>query len=100
MIKRSFAELSVSAFAAPLVRPDLEYPMQACSPNLAVDSRGLEQIQRLATRLEKGFHRLPYEERLCQLGLHSLRRRHLREDLIVVYKMLPASFLFRQCGLD
>ncbi len=94
MIMRPFAELSVSAFAAPyntLVRPHLEYPMQACSPNLAADSDGLEQIQRLATRLEKYFHRLPYEERLCQLGLHSLRRRHLREDLIVVYKMLSGE---------
>ncbi len=65
MIKRPFVELSVSAFTAlynTLVRPHLEYAMQACSPNLAAEANCLEQIQRLATRLEEGFRRLPYEE--------------------------------------
>ncbi len=61
--------------------------MQACSPNLVVDAAYLERIQRLATRLVKGFRRLPYEERLHRLGLHSLRRRRLRGNLTVVYKM-------------
>ncbi len=39
----------------------------------------------------KGFRRLPCEERLCRLGLHSLRRRRLLGDLIVVYNMLPGG---------
>ncbi len=109
MIRRSFAELSVSAFA-PLyntfVRPHREYAIQACSPNLVAVADCLEQIQRLATKVVKGFRRLPYEERLRRLGLHSLRRRRLRGDLIVVTKCFPedliwapSSFLFRQCGL-
>ncbi len=88
-----------------LVRPHLEYAMQACTPNPIADDDCLEQIQRLATRLEKGFRRLPYEERLRWLGLHSLRRRRLRGDLIVVYKLFSRGldlessliFLFRQC---
>ncbi len=54
-------------------------------PALDVDS--LEEIQRLASRFVNGFHRLSYEERLRRLGLHPLRRRRLRGDLIVVYKM-------------
>ncbi len=85
-----------------LVRPHLEYAAQACSPNLVADADCLEQIQWLATRFVKGFRRLPYEERLRRLGLHSLRRRRIRGDLIVVYKMFledwiwtPPIFLFR-----
>ncbi len=80
----------MSAFAPlynTLVRPHLEYAMQACSPNLVADADCLEQIQRLATRLVKGFRRLPNEERLRRLDLHSLRRRRLRGDLIFVNKM-------------
>ncbi len=41
MIRRSFAELSVSAFAVAyytLGRPHLENAMQACSPNLVADA--------------------------------------------------------------
>ncbi len=56
--------------------------MQTCLPILVADADCLEQIQRLVTGLVKGFHRLLYEERLRRLGLHSLRRRRLRGDLI------------------
>ncbi len=70
-----------------LVRPHLEYAMQACSPNLFTDADCLEQIHRLATRLVKSFRRLPYEEQLRRLG----RRRRLRGDLIVVYKMFSGG---------
>ncbi len=44
------------------------------------------QIQRLATRLLKGFDRLPYEERLRRKGPHSVSRPHIRADLIAVKK--------------
>ncbi len=91
MIRRSLAELSVLPFGAlynKLVKPHLEYAMQACSPNFIADADCLEKIQRLATRLIMGSRRLPCEERLRQLSLHSLRRRHLCGDLKAVYKML------------
>ncbi len=81
---------SCPAFASinnTLVRPHLWYAMQACSPNHVAEANCLEQIQRLATRLVKGFRRLPYKERLRRLGLHSLNRRRLRGDLIAVYNM-------------
>ncbi len=58
MIKWPFVELSVSACAAlhnTLVRPLLECAMHACSPNLVADADCLEKIQRMATRLVKGF---------------------------------------------
>ncbi len=41
LIRRSFTQLSMSAFAVIynlLVRPHLEYAMQACSPNLVADA--------------------------------------------------------------
>ncbi len=65
----------------------LDYVMQACLPNLfsAVDC--LQQIQRLSTRPLNGFCRLPYEERLRWLGLHSLNRRRLHGDVITAYNV-------------
>ncbi len=94
MIRRSFAELSVSTFTPlykTLVRLHLEYAMLDWSPNLVADADCLEQIQRLATRLVKGLRQQPYEERLCQVGLHSLNKLRLRGDLIVVYKMFSGG---------
>ncbi len=85
MMRRSLADVSVSAFAAifnTLVRPHLE---QTCSPNFAADADYLEKTQRLATRFVKGCYRLR------RLGLHSLRRSRLRGDHIVVCEMFSAG---------
>ncbi len=88
--KVSFNDLSVFAFTPlydTLVRPNLENAMQACLPNLVAYADCLEQIYRFATRLVKGFRRLPYEERLRRLSLHFLKRRRLRGDLIAAWKI-------------
>ncbi len=69
------------------MRPHLEYGMPACSPNLVADINHLERIQRLATRLVTAMRHLPCEERLQRLGLHSLQRRRLRDDLITAFKI-------------
>ncbi len=90
MIRRSFQDLSKSALIplyGALVCPRLEYGMSACSPNLVVDINHLERIQRLATSFVTGMRHLPYEERLQRLGLHSLQRRKLWDDLITAFKI-------------
>ncbi len=90
MIRRSFQDLSKSASVplyGALVRPHLEYTMSACLRNLDADTNHLERIQRLATQLVTGMCHLPYEERLQRLGLHSLQRQRLWNDLIADFKM-------------
>ncbi len=69
-----------------LVRADLEYAMEANASTLRANIKQLERVQRLATRLVRGFRHVPYEERLRQLYI-SLERRRLRADLILAFKV-------------
>ncbi len=62
-------------YASPFAKPRGRY-----QPHGAI-------IQRLATRLVTGMRHLPYEERLQRLGIHSLQRRRLRDDLITAFKI-------------
>ncbi len=65
--------------------------MEANVPTLRVDINQLERVQRLATRLVRGFRHVPYEERLRQLNLFSLERRRLRSDLILAFKIFKGE---------
>ena len=71
-----------------IVRPHLEYCIQAWNPHLRkyIDMR--EKIQRRATKLIPGLRDLRYEERLKQCGLTTLETRRLRGDQIEVFKIL------------
>ena len=59
-----------------IVRPHLEYCIQAWNPHLRKDVDMLEKIQRRATKLIPGLRDLTYVERLKECGLTTL----VRED--------------------
>ena len=71
-----------------IVRPHLEYCIQAWNPYLRKDVDMLEKIQRRATKLIPGLRDLTYEERLNECGLTTVETRRLRGDQIEVFKIL------------
>jgi len=89
MVRRQFKELDAQSFL--IIRPHLEYAIQAWSPYLRRDIDCLEKVQRRATKMVKGFYKLPYETRLKRLKLTSPEKRRQRGDLIEAYKILTSK---------
>ena len=71
-----------------IVRPHLEYCIQAWRPYHKKDIDTLERIQRRATKMIPELRDLSYEERLKECGLTTLETRRLRGDQIEVFKIL------------
>ena len=72
-----------------IVRPYLEYCIQAWRPYRKKDIDKLERIQRRATKMLKVMLRdLSYESRLLQCSLTTLETRRLRGDQIEVFKIV------------
>ncbi|MGL5756646.1 MAG: reverse transcriptase domain-containing protein, partial [Paraclostridium sp.] len=71
-----------------IVRPHLEYCVQAWSPYMRKDIEHLEKVQKLATRMIEGQKGKPYDQRLRDLNLFSLERRRIRGDLIETFKIV------------
>ena len=94
MIRRNFCLLdknNVLRLYKLLVRPHLEYAVQACSPHMVKDIEKLESVQRRATRMIQGFRNFDYTERLRRCGLTTLKTRRIRRDVIETYKILTGK---------
>ncbi len=83
LIRKSFVTLTPEILIPlyyTLVRPPLDYAIQASSPYLKKDIDHLERLQPPANRRVKGCRDLSHEERLEELSLFSFARRRLRGD--------------------
>ena len=61
-----------------IVRPNLEYCIQAWRPYLRKDIDMLEKVQRRTTKLITGLRDLSYDDRLKECGLTILETQRLR----------------------
>ena len=71
-----------------LVRPRLEYCVQAWSPYDKEDIRVLKRVQKRATKMIYGYGDLNYKDKLSLLKFPSLEERRVRKDLIEAFKLL------------
>ena len=89
MIKRNFGFKSRSVMLPlykSIVRPHLDYCVQAWRPHYRKDIDKFKKVQR-ATKMVEGLEGYSYSDRLRILGLNTLETRFLRADLIEVFKI-------------
>ena len=72
-----------------MVRPHLEYAIQAWNPYTRKNIDLLEGVQRRATKMVRSCRNLEYKDRLKYLGLTILQTRRIRGDLLETFKIIP-----------
>jgi len=73
------------------VQPHMKHCVQARSPYLVKEIECLENVHQRATKMVRGLDHMPYDKWLKVLGLCSYEHRHLRGDLIEVYKIFSVN---------
>ena len=86
-IKSRSKDIIVKLYKA-LVRPKLEYCVQAWRPFLRKDIDSMERVQRRVTKMIAECRGQSYESRLEALDLISIEDRQTRGDLIQVFKLI------------
>ena len=66
----------------------LEYGLQFWGPQHKKGMELLHWVQRRATKMTRELEHLPYEDRLRELGLYSVEKRRLQEELIGAFQYL------------
>ena len=92
MVKRSFEHLNSCKLLTTLIRPTLEYSNPIWGPHFILDQRKVEKIHRRATKLISSLQDKSYKERPSALSLPSISCRRLRDDLILLFKILNNYF--------
>ena len=91
MIKRNFRFKSRSVMLPlykSIVRPHLDYCVQAWRPHYRKDIDKLEKVPRRVTKMVEGLEGYSYSDTLRILGPTTLETRFLRADLIEVFEIL------------
>jgi ribonuclease P/MRP protein subunit RPP40 len=74
-----------------LVRPHIDYYVQAWRPYLRKYTELVEYVIRRATKLIKSWKDETYENRLKKLPLTNMKTRRLQGDLIEVFKNVQGN---------
>ena len=80
------------------ILPVLDYGSQVWSPTNQSDLNLLESIQRLYTSNTDGLNTFNYWERLKNMNIQSIQRRHERYKIIYIWKIMNG--LVPQCNLQ
>ena len=99
LIRRSFIHMDADNFKRffkAQVRPHVAYAQAVWSP---MRKKGIENVQRRATKLVPGLKERSYEDRLRRLDMPTLSYRRHWGDLIELSKMLNEKYYAESCPI-